>query len=263
VTSPSESVRIAVVQLDDYGPWTVEPTPRRETDLQALQTRLYADFADFVGRSDGYSFFNRFDNMLGITNQIDLAEYERFQERIRNRYPITVSVGVGEAETPVRAVELASQQLQAAGSAQDPDRREVLSGANLSDSPGRMTVAHFDIVGVTESFTDAENAATADLVIQESMLVLKRQLQSEYDSISQFVGGDNMIAVCPSLSDGAFDDIVEYVHDQTGVEYQVGIGSGQTAHEAGWEAKEALEHCRERGLRVHRAGTPYQHATDD
>ncbi len=261
--STTDTVRVSIVQLDEYGPWTTEPSPRRETDLQALQARLYADFADFVGRSDGYAFFNRFDNMLGIANGIDVKEYERFQERIRNRYPITVSVGVGEGKTPIRAVEVASQQLQAAGSAQDPDRREVLSAGNTDDSPGSVTVGHFDIVGVTESFTDTEHAAMAGLTIQQSMLVLKQRLLSEYDSIAQFVGGDNMIAVCPQMSEDAFGDVVEHVDDQTGVEYQVGIGSGPTAHGAGGQAKEALEHCRETGTRVHEATTIQQRATDD
>jgi len=241
----------------------VEPTPRRETDLQALQSRLYADFADFVGRSDGYAFFNRFDNMLGIANDIDAEEYERFQERVRNRYPVTVSVGVGEGETPIRAVDVASQQLQAAGSAQDPDRREVLSAGETTDSTGHVTVAHFDIVGATESFTDEEHAATAGLDIQQSMLALKQRLQSTHDGIAQFVGGDNMIAVCPRLDEGAFGGVIEYVRDQTGVQYQVGVGSGPTAHSAGWQAKEALEHCRETGARVHGAAAVHQQATDD
>ena len=263
MTNTRDTVRISVVQLDEYGPWTVEPSPRRETDLQALQARLYADFADFVGRSDGYAFFNRFDNMLGIANGIDVAEYERLQERIRNRYPITVSVGVGEGETPVRAVEVASRQLQAAGSAQDPGRREVLSAGDTSDSTGQVTVGHFDIVGVTESFTDTEDAAAAGLEIQQSMLALKQRLLSEHDSIAQFVGGDNMIAVCPQLSEDAFGDVVDHVRDETGIEFQVGVGSGPTAHSAGGRAKEALEHCRETGTRVHEATAVQQQATND
>lgn len=259
----SETVRVSVVQLDEYGPWTVEPAPRRETDLQALQARLYADFADFVGRSDGYAFYERFDNMIGVTNGIGADGYERFQERVRNRYPITISVGVGEGETPVRAIEIATQQLQAAGSAQDPDRREALNCKNLTDSPGLITVGHFDIVSVTESLTDAENAATAGLTVKQSMLALKERLQASYDSLAHFVGGDNMIAICPQLSEQRFDDIIDHVYDQTGVEFQVGIGSGPTAHHAGSQAKEALEHCREEGVRVHEVTSSQPQATDD
>ena len=48
-TSANEVVQLSLVQIDEYGPWTVTPEPRRETDLQSLQATLYADFADFVG----------------------------------------------------------------------------------------------------------------------------------------------------------------------------------------------------------------------
>lgn len=263
VTDTGHTTRVAVVQLDDYGPWTVEPEPRRETDLQALQARLYADFADFVGRNDGYAFFNRFDNMLGVANGIEPDEYERFQEQVRNRYPITASIGVGEGVTPAEAVEVASRQLQAAGSAQDPDRQEVLTAERTTNALGSVSIAHFDIVGVTESLTDEQDAVGASIVIQESMLTLKQHLFSEYDSVAQFVGGDNMIAVCPQMTQDQFGQIISHVRDQTGVKYQVGVGTGPTAHAAGAHAKAGLEHCRETGTKVHKSTTGQPQATDD
>ena len=93
-----EDVQLSLVQLDNYGPWTVTPSPRRETDLQSLQAQLYADFADFVGREDGYAFFDRFDNIIGVTNGIDRRSHERFQEHVRNQYPVTVSIGAAALE---------------------------------------------------------------------------------------------------------------------------------------------------------------------
>ncbi len=121
------AVQFSLVQLDDYGPWTVTPEPRRETSLQALQSRLYADLADFVGDRDGYVFPGRFDNMVAATNGIDPADHRRFQERVRNHYPVTASVGVGTGTTPVEALGAASERLQATGSAQDADRCERLA----------------------------------------------------------------------------------------------------------------------------------------
>ncbi len=250
-----ETVRFSLVQLDDYGPWTVTPSPRRETDLQALQARIYADFADFVGRSDGYAFYNRFDNMLGVANRLPPEEFARFQERVRNRYPVTASVGVGEAPTPVEAVRLASEQLQGAGSAQDPDRREALryDATPAESGDPHTTIAHFDIVNVTGTFTDERNAVDTGIAVQESALALKRHLRAEHDSVAQFVGGDNVIAVCPRLETETFGAIVDHVRAEAGVEYQVGIGRGATAHEAGSDAKHALEVCRETGASVHEA----------
>lgn len=246
------TVRASVVQLDAYGPWTVTPEPRRETDIQALQARLYADFADFMGYHDGYAFFNRFDNMIGIGNHVSVDEYKRFQERIRNRYPVTASIGIGEDATPAGAIDAASEGIQSTGSAQDLSRNETVQ--HVQKGPDTLqpkaTIAHFDIVDVTSKYTDQQSEIATQSAVWESVSVLKRVLYEEYDSAAYFVGGDNVIAICPSLDTHAFKSILEEIHQQTSITYQVGVGEGQTAHEAGDRAKHALERCRENGTRL-------------
>lgn len=257
--TPVRSVRLAVVQLDDYGPWTVTPAPRRETDLQALQARLYADFADFVGRDDGYAFFGRFDNMLAVANEIPAEAFGRFQERVRNRYPVTISVGIGSGSTPLAAVQTASDLLQAAGSAQDRDRREVLRcDQTLAETETQdITIGHFDIVDATSAYTDDRNAVDAEMAIQRSVIELKAELRGAHESVAQFVGGDNVIGVCPALSVETFREVIDHVEEETGVRYRVGIGRGETAHDAGRDAKHALEVCRESGDRVYEANSTH------
>ncbi|MFB6173297.1 MAG: GTP cyclohydrolase IIa [Halobacteriales archaeon] len=242
---------MALVQIDEYGPWTVTPAPKRETDLQALQAELFADFAEFAGERDGYAFYGRFDNMVAVTNGRDPESHRRFQRRVRNSSPVTVSVGVGRAETPVAALGAASEQVQAAGSAQSADRREAFGVADEAPAGSeRVTVAHFDVVDVTGSLTDRANAVDATLAVQEATLELARHLRAEHDSVAHFVGGDNVIAICPDLDAGAFDEAVSHVREAAGTELQVGVGRARTAHAAGDEAKAALEVCRETGTRV-------------
>ena len=89
------NTQVTLIQIDNYGPWTVTPSPRREVDLQTLQSRLFADLSQLFGMQDGYAFFTRFDNMVAITNGMDLEDHARIQESIRNRYPVTISLGVG------------------------------------------------------------------------------------------------------------------------------------------------------------------------
>ncbi|MFC6721684.1 GTP cyclohydrolase IIa [Halovenus amylolytica] len=261
MTNPPDDIQLTLLQLDNYGPWTVTPSPRRETDLQSLQARLYADFADFVGREDGYAFFDRFDNIIGVTNGIDGKAHERFQERVRNQYPITASMSVGVGETPIDALGTATQKLQEAGSAQDPSRTEILAiDETIGHTDGDLTIAHFDIVDVTGTLTDTQNAAKTTLTVQRTALELAEYMQTEHDSIARFVGGDNMIAVCPTLDRDTFDTARDVVGERAGVELQVGVGRGTTAHGAGYRAKLALEECRENGHRVHQISQ--QAATD-
>ena len=96
-------IQMTLIQIDNYGPWTVTPTPRAEADLQILQAELYADLQRQFAVKGGLVFFTRFDNMLAVTNGVDMDHHLRIQKSINNRYPITVSMGVGTAETPYEA----------------------------------------------------------------------------------------------------------------------------------------------------------------
>ncbi|MDY7082170.1 MAG: GTP cyclohydrolase IIa, partial [Halobacteria archaeon] len=93
-------VQITLIQIDNYGPWTVTPEPRREVDLQSLQSNLYADLCERFGSHDSLVFLSRFDNMVAVTDGMNEENHARIQESIRNRYPVTVSMSVADAETP-------------------------------------------------------------------------------------------------------------------------------------------------------------------
>ncbi|MFC7175651.1 GTP cyclohydrolase IIa [Halosegnis marinus] len=244
---------MVAVQVDDYGPWTTTPRPRRETDLQALQARLFADVADFVGGRDGYAFAGRFDNMVGTATRIETDTFERLQERVRNRYPVTVSIGVGTGETPAAALDAAGSVISDAGSAQG-DRRETLGdrvAEGFDGAPDTVTVAHFDVVDATGTYTDAVSPTRAELDIRGGVLSLAEYLHDEHGAVTQFVGGDNAIAVTPALDRAAVAAATDHVRAEVGVDLQVGVGRGPTAHAAGDEAKHALETCRETGRRAH------------
>ncbi|PSQ18646.1 GTP cyclohydrolase IIa [Halobacteriales archaeon QS_8_69_26] len=247
------SIQITLVQIDNYGPWTVTPAPRGEMDLQTLQSRLYADLAGAVGTREGYLFYTRFDNMVAVTNGIDREAHRRIQESINTRYPVSVSVGVGTAASPAEALGRATDRLQRAGSAQSTAREGILDGEFLPEEDRGhrdVQVAHFDVVDSTSKYTDRVNAFDAHLAMEEAHLSLARHMREAHDSLSFFVGGDNVIAVCPDLDGDAFERAVEFVRDDVGVELQVGVGRAASASEAGMAAKHALEECRHNGTRV-------------
>lgn len=242
-------IQTTVFQLDEYGPWTVTPSPRAEMDLQVLQSRLYADIAAFVGEREGYAFYTRGDNIIGITNGLDSADHERLQASLRNRYPVSVSVGIGSGETPRTAVAAASAELRTAGSAQDETRTDVCRGDTL-DKTGTVHVGHFDIESATERFTDRLGAFETYTAIHRWYGTLARHLYQEYDALSFFVGGDNVVAICPDLDEQAYRDVITHVTEIDGIPFRVGVGTGRTAHKAGMAAKHALERGRERNRSV-------------
>jgi len=252
VASKRDRVQLTHFQLDNYGPWTTSPAPRRETELQALQARIYASVSDFVGGYDGYVFFDRFDNMVAVTDGIDDDAHATFQDRIRTQFPITVSAGIGTGETPASALERATETLQTAGSAQDDSRTEVLARNGTETTSGELAVVHFDVVDATGTYTDQVSAGDATVVIKRVAVELASTLRAEHGGVAHFVGGDNIIAVCPPIADEDVEAVRRTIYETTGVELQAGIGTGQTAHEAGYRAKLALEECRETGDRIRR-----------
>ena len=247
------NTQVTLVQIDNYGPWTVTPAPRREADLQTLQSRLYADFAQLFGNRGGYTFFARFDNMIAVTNGIDRDEHALIQESIGNRYPVTVSFSIGSAATPADALEVATRQLQDAGSAQDADRQEILRGepipgADRTDDD--VEIAHFDVNDATGRYTDELHAFDTFVHIEGGYHALMRHLHEEHGSLAFFVGGDNVIAVGAGLSAAEYEAAVDHVEAEAGVDLKVGVGRGADPREAGMAAKHALERCREEGTRV-------------
>ena len=247
------NLQVTLVQIDNYGPWTVTPHPRREADLQTLQSRLFADLSQLFGEPGGYAFFARFDNMIAVSNGLDLAAHARIQESIRNRYPVTLSLSVASAPTAAEALSTATRQLQDAGSAQDPGRTEILRGEPIPEADRRnddVQIAHFDVNDATGRYTDELHAFETFIHIEAGYLELMRHLHGDHDALSFFVGGDNVIAVGGGLDRAALEATIEHVEAAAGVDLKVGVGHGRTAEAAGSAAKHALEACRQNGTRV-------------
>jgi GTP cyclohydrolase IIa len=237
------TTQVTLVQIDNYGPWTVTPEPRREMDLQSLQSRLFADVAEFLGHRDGYAFATRFDNMIAVTNGVDGDAHATLQESIGNRYPVTVSLGTAVCDRPVDALEAANA--------------EVLAGEYLTETtPADVQIAHFDVVNVTGKYTDQVNEFDTFSTVTRAYASLMEHLRERHGALSFFVGGDNVVAVCPDLHEAAFADAVDHVVGDVDVELQVGVGRGASAHEAGFAAKHALEDCRHAGTAVELFGVP-------
>ena len=242
------NTQVTLIQIDNYGPWTVTPEPRREVDLQTLQSRLYADLSQLFGNREAYVFFTRFDNMVAVTNGLGIDAHALIQESVRNRYPVTVSLGIAVDPSPAEALGVASDHLQNAGSAQDRGRTEILEGAPLAETDRAdddVQIAHFDVNDATGKYTDKLNEFDSFINIEQGYAELMRYMRNAHDSLSFFVGGDNIISVCDRLGNEEYHDAIAHVNEAVGVELKVGIGSARTAQEAGMAAKHALETCRE------------------
>lgn len=214
------TIQLTLVRIDNCGPRTVAPEPRREMDLQTLQSRLFVDIAQFTGSRDDCVFFTRFDNIVAAADGIDRAAHGTPKGSVRNRYPVTISLGVGVSGSPIDALEAATDEIRAVGSAPDEDRTEVLTGEFPPAERQRpITVAHFGLKDATGTYTDRLNEFDSVIETEWGCVSLVEYMRRPHGALP-FFSGDSIVAICPESS--AADCR--------------GVGRGDTTHEAGFAA---------------------------
>ena len=239
-------IQMTLIQIDNYGPWTVTPRPRTESDLQILQAELFADVQRLIAAKKGLVFFTRFDNLLAVTNGLNEEDHMRIQRSIRNRYPITISMGVGAAETAHEAQRLATIALQKEGGAQSSGRKEILAINNLIENPEDSFVqaAHIDINSVTETLTDIESAFDTSFMVNKAQHYLMTKLR-EKGALLFFIGGDNFMSPCNGLSEEDITQILVEIKEEIGIGLKAGIGRADNMEDAAYMADIGLEIIRE------------------
>ena len=239
-------IQMTLIQIDNYGPWTVTPRPRTESDLQILQAELYADLQRQIAAKKGLVFYTRFDNLLAITNGLNREDHLRIQRSIKNRYPITISMGVGAAETPHEAQKLATMVLQKEGGAQSSDRKEILAIDSMVDPEDSFVqMAHIDINSVTDTLTDIESAFDTSFMVNKTQHYLMTKLVKK-GALLFFIGGDNFMSPCNGLSEQEIEDILIEIDAEIEIGLKAGIGRSDNAEDAAYMADIGLEEIRDK-----------------
>ncbi|MBQ2635695.1 MAG: GTP cyclohydrolase IIa [Methanobrevibacter sp.] len=237
-------IQITLIQIDNYGPWTVTPGPRFEPDLQTLQSRLYGDLEREFGARGGIVFFNRFDNLIAISNGINEEEHVKIQDSIRNRYPITISMGVAARENPLEAQKVATQMIQKGGGAQSKDRCEVLNIDSLAkEDESKVQIAHIDIDDITNTLTDVETAYDVSIVVYDVLIELMKELK-EHNGLCFFIGGDNYMAPSNGITKNELREVLKKIGSTTGVTLKAGVGIAKKGGRAADLADIGLEDIR-------------------
>ena len=237
-------IQITLIQIDNYGPWTVTPHPRTESDLQTMQSRLYSDLEREFGILGGLVFFNRFDNLIAVTNGINKKQHERIQDSIRNRYPITISMSVATAATSYEAQKIATKQLQKTGGAQEAKRKEELIIDKLvTPEESLVQIAHIDINHITKTLTDVTSAYDTSIIVYDVIYNLMKELKN-VDALSFFIGGDNFMSPSNNVNEETLTKVLKIVDKKTNVTLKAGVGIAKTAQEAADLADIGLEDIR-------------------
>lgn len=226
-----KQVQMTLIQIDNYGPWTDALGDDREHRLQILQASLYSSIQEKFASKDGLVFFNRFDEMLAVTNGISIEEHLEIQTNINNNFPFTVSMGIGVGRTPFKAQYAASKLMQRAGSAHSNSRKGVLaSDITLNLSEAYVQIIHIDVDRITETSTDRLSAFETSIKVVAIYADLMRSFK-EYNALLFYIGGDNFMGVANGITVDKITSVIKDYH-VSDIELKCGIGIAKTGRKA-------------------------------
>jgi len=222
-------MKVMAVRLSNYREWTELLGNDREWRIQEAQFKLALTLSEAAMREGTLPFIGTFDKFLLPVDGVKEAGVKRIFNAILRHSPVLPVGCVRGGRTPMDAQKAAST----CADSLDPGKLDI---EKVNDDT--IWLAHFDVNGFTvEKWSFHERT----LWIQEMFLDLTKSIV-RLGGISQYLGGDNMIAMIDPAQLKEVPKIVEEFYGKL----KVGIGAGVNAREASSRATQALTKLRER-----------------
>jgi GTP cyclohydrolase IIa len=238
-------IQLTLIQIDNYGPWTTTPLPKKEAYLQTLQSWLYHALQKEFSAYKALVLPMRYDNLIAITNGMSERAHQTILNAVNKKFPVSVSMSVAVGKTPYEAQKKATRQLSAHGGAQQKDRKAVFVSSGTSRDA--VCIAHFDIDRITIQ-TDTDVYDSYRLIIETELALIKHL--TPRGALVFFMGGDNFISPCGIISKEELCAIIKKIEKETGIGLKAGIGAGPNPEEAVYRASLGLKQIRRARERV-------------
>ena len=216
-----------LIQIDNYGPWTTTPLPKKEAYLQSLQAGIYRTLQKKFSSKKALVFPLRYDNLLAITNGMDEKAHRTILDQLKYKFPVSLSMSVATGSTPYEAQGNATKRLSREGGAKHAHRKSVLAIDGLSDDP--LSIAHADIDSIT-IHTDSNVYDSYVRVVSTGQSLINHL--APYGALVFYMGGDNFIIPCGNAEKKDFLSVFKAIEQESGVSLKAGIGTGRNAEEA-------------------------------
>ncbi len=239
-------IQITIIQIDNFGPYTEEMGHNREHKIQLLLSELFIFLQKKFNDYGSLVFSASKDNLVAVTNGISIEIHKEISNKVKKKFPITISMGIGIGKTPLEAQIEASNVLKSYGSAQS-SRKSIIAhnGHNLPIN-GNVKVAHIDINFYTKIATDVNPFYSNYISLNKSYTTLMEYFQ-EIEALCFFNGGDNFICICPNdMIRSDLENILNaYEKKHKPWKLKAGIGQGKNLLNAISEANAYLSKIRE------------------
>jgi GTP cyclohydrolase IIa len=244
------TIQITIIKIEGYGRWTLKLGSDREAQLQIFQAKLYSDLQKMFSKRDAIVYFNRFDELIAITNELSLEDHLSIEREINDMHKdLNISMSIGTGATPLDA-NFAAYDSRKNNNLLDKSR---LIYANdqlqfLYNKPNNLfsgmfaQIMHLDIDNSTKAGNElSPYEITTRIMKMFSMLI---ELFIEQKSMTFFLGGDNFMVISNTVTKDKVSMITSKIYENQNIKLNCGIGVARTGRKAAQAATEALDTIR-------------------
>ena len=239
-------IQITYIQIDNFGPFTEKMGNNREHKIQLLLSEIFIFLQKYFNQHEGLVFSASKDNMIAVSNGISIETHREIIDELEKNFPITISMGIGVGNTPLKAQIDASKALFLHGSAHSSRRKVLAYNGHVLPVKNKVKVAHVDINFYTKLNTDVYPFYSNFLKLNKCYITLMESFEKR-GALCFFNGGDNFICICPNsmLTQEIENIITEFESKHEPWKLKAGIGEGQNVLEAISKANICLKRIRE------------------
>jgi GTP cyclohydrolase IIa len=251
------TIQITIIKIEEYGPWTLKLGSDREGQLQIFQAKLYGHLQKMFSERDAIVYFNRFDELIAISNGLSAEDHLAIEREISDSYrDLNISMSIGIGATAFEA-NIAAYHSRKNNKLVDKSKlvyadKEVQSLYNNSkEFPKDMftQILHLDIDNSTKvSNVQSPYEITSRIMKMFANLI---ELFVEQKAMTFFLGGDNFMAISNTVTREKASEIIGKIHETENIKLNCGMGiarTGRRAVQAATEALDTIRSLRDKGI---------------
>ena len=251
------TIQITIIKIEGYGPWTLKLGSDREGQLQIFQANLYSHLQKMFSDRDSIVYFNRFDELIAISNGISLEDHLAIEREISDVYKdlnISMSIGIGKTpfEANIAAYHSRNNNELVVNSKfvyADEEVQSLYPNANQLPKDMFTQILHLDI----DNSTKVSNVQSPFEITSRIMKIFANliELFVEQKAMTFFVGGDNFMAISNTVTKEKALEIIDKIYRTENIKLNCGIGiarTGRKAVQAATLALDTIRNLRDQGI---------------
>jgi len=251
------TIQITIIKIEGYGPWTLKLGSDREGQLQIFQAKLYGHLQKIFSDRDSIVYFNRFDELIAISNGVSLEDHLAIEHEISDIYKdldISMSIGIGKTpfEANIAAYHSRKNNKLVVNSNlvyADDEVHSLYRNANQIPKDMLAQILHLDI----DNSTKVSNVQSPYEITSRIMKIFANliELFVEQKAMTFFVGGDNFMAISNTVTKQKALEIIDKIYKTENIKLNCGIGiarTGRKAVQAATEALDTIRNLRDQGI---------------